>query len=183
MTIEEIFNNISTHMIEGVLIHDAMAAAYDFLGLYGFARFHDHQVCEEICGASHLAHYYSTHYHKLIQKQIIAPSDIIPENWFKYTTMAVDIATKRTAIKDLTNKWIEWEKSTKSLYQSMRQELIELKEVASALELDKYILDVSNELEYAEKQLIKLTSINYDLIEIESWQAPMSKKYKKKLGW
>jgi hypothetical protein len=42
MTIEEIFNNISTHMIEGVLIHDAMAAAYDFLGLYGFARFHDH---------------------------------------------------------------------------------------------------------------------------------------------
>ena len=65
----------------------------------------------------------------------------------------------------------------------MRLELISIGEVAAALELDKYIIDVSTELEHAEKEFIKLNTIGYDLIEIESWQEPMSKKYKKKLGW
>lgn len=65
----------------------------------------------------------------------------------------------------------------------MRLELISIGEVAAALELDKYIIDVSTELEHAEKEFIKLNTIGYDLIEIESWQESMSKKYKKKLGW
>lgn len=65
----------------------------------------------------------------------------------------------------------------------MRLELNNIGEVAAALELDKYIIDVSTELEHAERELIKLNSIGYDLVEIESWQEQMSKKYKKKLGW
>jgi len=41
MTIEEIFNKIASHMVEGIMIHDEMANAYDFLGLFGFAKLHD----------------------------------------------------------------------------------------------------------------------------------------------
>jgi len=47
------------------------------------------------------------------------------------------------------NKWIEWEKSTKKLYQEMRQELTIINDLDAALELDKYIRDVSKELSHA----------------------------------
>jgi hypothetical protein len=30
--------------------------------------------------------------------------------------MAIDIGAKRNAIRELMNKWVEWEKSTKKLY-------------------------------------------------------------------
>ncbi len=35
MTIEEIFSEISKHMIEGIMIHAQMADYYNFLGLKG----------------------------------------------------------------------------------------------------------------------------------------------------
>jgi len=47
MTVEEIFNKLASHMVEGIMYHDDMAKAYDFLGLSGFARCHDyHHICE-----------------------------------------------------------------------------------------------------------------------------------------
>ena len=183
MLLETIFSNLNTHMLQGILIHNTMAEAYDFLGLRGYARFHNYQSCEEMSDMQHLIHYYFTHYHKLIKKNQMEQLAIIPESWFKYTTMDVDQGTKRSAIKELITKWIEWEKETKTLYQNMRQELISIGEIAATIEIDKYILNVSTELEHAERELISLNTINYDLIEIESWQKPMCKKYKKKLGW
>ena len=44
------------------------------------------------------------------------PQPIIPDSWYKYTSMDVDASTKRNAIKDLTEKWINWERETKTLY-------------------------------------------------------------------
>jgi len=37
MTVEEIFNKIASHMLEGLKYHDEMAKLYDFLGLYGYS--------------------------------------------------------------------------------------------------------------------------------------------------
>ena len=183
MTIDEVFSKLATHMIEGLMFHDEVSICYDFIGLQAYAKEHSEHYMEESKGYRSLLHYYASHYHKLLKKESVPSPKLIPESWYKYTTIDVDPNTKRNAIKELMTKWIEWEKSTKLLYQSMRQLLTSINEVAAALELDKYILDVTNELEYAEKKLIKLNSINYDLVEIESWQQPMSKKYKKKLGW
>lgn len=181
MTIEEIFNKIASHMVEGIMIHDEMANAYDFLGLYGFAKCHDFHHIEETCAYRCLAHYYSTHYHKLLKIDTQVRQTIIPENWYKYTTMAVDANTKRTAVKDMMTKWIQWEKDTKQLYSEMRQELCTLGEVAAALKIDCFLKDVDDELVHAEKKYIKLETINYDINTIIGWQQPMYKKYKKQL--
>ena len=179
MTIEEIFNKIASHMVEGIMIHDEMANAYDFLGLFGFAKLHDCQHLEETCAYRKLAHYYSTHYHKLLKIDTQVRQTIIPESWYKYTTMAVDVNTKRSAVKDMMGKWVKWEQDTKKLYQEMRQELCALGEVAAALEIDCFIKDVDDELVHAEKKFIKLETIGYDIGTIISWQQHMYKKYKK----
>ena len=47
MTIEEIFNKIAAHMIEGIMYHDEFAKVYDFLGLWGYARCQDYHHLEE----------------------------------------------------------------------------------------------------------------------------------------
>ena len=95
----------------------------------------------------------------------------------------MDNSTKKGTIKDLMNKWVEWEKSTKQLYQEMRQELTTMGEIAAAIRLDEYICDVSSELHNAEKMLLRLEAINYDLVAIMDLQDKLHKKYKKKIGW
>lgn len=182
MTLEEIYNKLATHMKEGICYHDYLAQAYDFLGLYGFAHCHRHHSIEESEGYHKFIHYYSTHYHKLLT---LAPEahEVIPQTWYKYTTKDVDMNTRRSATKEFAQKWVEWETKTKTLYQEMRKELYILGEVAAALFLDEYILDVTHELKHAEKVLLKLETIGYDAPTILDWQKPLKDKYTKKLGW
>ncbi len=177
MTIEEIFIKLASHMVEGIMVHDEMANAYDFLGLEGFAKCHDHHHFEETCNYRCLVHYYSTHYHKLLKIDTQVRQTIIPEGWYKYTTMDVDVGTKRTAVKDLMKKWIDWEHDTKKLYQEMRQELYNLGEVASALKIDCFIKDVDDELIHAEKKYIKLEGTGYDSQYIIEQSEKLKKKY------
>ena len=129
-----------------------------------------------------LTHYYSTHYHKLIITTI-ENNNLIPATWYKYSSMAVDVNTRQNAIRDFTTKWITWEQQTKKLYEESREQLYQIGEIAAALYIDNYILDVTKELKHAEKLLLKLESINYDMPTIIDWQAPLCNKYKHKLGW
>lgn len=183
MTIEEIFNKIVRHMCEGIMFHDEMVQAHEFLGFWGMAKCQMNHLCEEKQGYLQLIYYYSTHYFRLLQPEEAAKPKLIPEVWYKYTTQAVDTGTKKTSLKDLMTKWIEWERSTKKLYQEMRKELEALGELDAAMEIDKYIRDVSKELSHAEKILLKLESVNYDMVYIEEWMEDLDRKYTKKLGW
>ena len=175
MTIEEIFNKLATHMHEGVMFHDELMQAYEFLGIWNLAKCHMKHSCEEKEGYHKLLHYYSTHYFKLLKEEEIVKPKLIPDVWYKYTTQAVDTGTKRTSIKELMVKWIEWERSTKKLYQEIRKELDSLNEIDAAIKIDKYINNVSKELSYAERQLLEFETIGYDIITIIDWD----KNYKK----
>lgn len=183
MTIEEIFVKLALHMKEGISFHDEMARAYDYLNIEGLFKCHIYRAQEEKQGYTSLYHYYITHYFKLLYLENISESKLIPDTWYKYTTQVIDGNTKRNAIKELMEKWIKWEQETKKLYQTMRQELCSINEIAAALFIDKYINEVDMELIDAQKKLNHLETIGYDLIEITNWQERLYKKYTKKLGW
>ena len=178
MTVEEIFNKLGAHMVEGIMIHDQMCNAYNFLGLCGFSALHAHQHIEETKCYIELSHYYTTRFHKLINLGVIENPKIIPENWYKYTTMNVDAGTRKNAVKEMMTKWVKWEQDTKKLYSEMRQQLCIINEVGAALELGDYIRDVDRELMYAEKKLLKLESLNYETSAIISCSEKLEKKYK-----
>lgn len=181
MTVDEIFGKLAQHMIEGVAYHDELVKAFDFLGWYGFAKCHEWHYFEESKGYRELMHYYATHYHKILQLEPAPKGKLISDSWYKYTTMAVDSGTKRQALKTLMESWINWEKETKKLYEEMFQELTNLREVAAADEVRKYICDVTDELKHAEKKLIKLETLGYDAVTIVEWQQPMYRKFKDRL--
>ena len=157
MTVEEIFSKINNHMEKGIAYHKEFIRAYSFLGLWGYAKCQEYHYYEEIC------------------------AQIIPSTWYKYTAQAVDVGTKRSSIKELLTKWIEWEKETKKLYEEMCFELTNLTEVAAAIEIQKYIQDVDQELSQAQKEQLNLESIGYNLDVIVDWQDDIRKKYKKKI--
>ena len=183
MTVDEIFVKIFEHMLVGVQFHDDMVQAYQYLNLDGLSYLHAYHAHEEKDNYLYLSHYYILHYFKILPIENLSKYKIIPDSWYKYSTCIVDNNTKRNAIKELMEEWIKWEKETKTLYQKMRCELAELNEIAAALHIDQYILDVDNELKDAQKKLMRLETINYDLVEITNWQEHLYKKYKKKLGW
>ena len=183
MTVEEIFTKVFQHMRTGVQFHDDIALAHDYLNLEGLSLLHTFHAREEKENYQRLYHYYLSRYAKLVPIENLSDSKIIPETWFKYSTYVVDNNTRCNAIKELMTKWIKWEQETKKLYQEIRQELALQGEVAAALQIDQYILDVDEELEDAQKKLMRLEIINYDLVEVMNWQERLYKKYKKKLGW
>lgn len=183
MTVEEIFNKIASHMLEGLKYHDEMAKLYDFLGLYGYSICQSYHFIKETESYRHLSHYYSSHYLKFLVIENVASPKLIPEAWHKYSTIAVDTGTKRNTVKELISKWIEWEKSTKKLYQEMKRALEEIDEIAATLYIDKLIAEVDKELQKAQKELIKLETLGYDIYFIIDEQNKFYHKYKKKLGW
>jgi hypothetical protein len=64
------------------------------MGIKRFARDHSKHFMEESESYRSLLHYYSTHYHKLLKIEDKKASNLIPENWYKYDTFAVDMKTK-----------------------------------------------------------------------------------------
>ena len=182
MTVEEIFSNISSHQILGLMVHTQLADYYDFLGLEGYKRCHEYHALKETCNYRGISRYFINHYNKLIPEQKIEDPEMIPQSWYNYTRQDVDNGTKRSAVKTALDKWVDWEKDTKELYEQMYKELMELDEVAGACKVKELICEVDEELKKAERYQLNKMMTEYNLSDIVHEQARKHKKYKKKLA-
>lgn len=181
MTVEEIFNSLSSHMLEGLMIHSQLSDYYGFLGLEGYQECHKYHYYEEDANYKKLIDYYLHHYDKLISNPSFVNPNIIPESWFGHSRFDVNMETRRSAIEAGMIKWIDWEIDTKRLYSQLYQELISLNEIAAAIELANYIKDVDYELADAMNKNLELKETNYDITVIIEEQKKEYKKYKKKI--
>ena len=181
MELKEIYSGIASHMISGIMIHEQMANYYDFLGLEGYKRCHEYHMMKEMCNFRSLNRYFINHHNMLIPEDKIENPEMIPMSWYKYTRQDVDATTKRNAVQTGLKAWVDWEKDTKSLYEDMYRELMEIGEVASACKIKEFICDVDCELKKAERYLLNKESANYDMVMIVGEQKRKHDKYKKKL--
>lgn len=183
MTIDEIFTELSGHMILNLMRHDQMSDYYDFLSLRGYKRCHEYHYHKEMCGYRKLHRYAINHHGKLIEEKRIEDPEAIPSSWYRYNRSEVDASTKRNAVKTGIEKWVAWEKETKDLYQRMYKELMNMGEEAVAIFLQKYIEDVDCELKWAERKAIELSDVDYSLAYIIGEQKRLHDKYKDKMAW
>jgi len=181
MTTSDIFSQIAQRMIEGLMTHSQLSDYYGFLGLEGYQECHKYRYFEENGNYKKIADYYLKHYNKLLIDQPFNNPDVIPSDWFKYTRQQVGPDVRRPAIQLGFEKWVKWEKDTKKIYEQYYQELINLNEVAAAIELKKYIADVDKELADARQEHLELEAIDYNISDIMLAQDDIKKKYKKKL--
>lgn len=181
MTIEDIFNKLSSHMIKGVMIHEQMADYYDFLNLHGYKKCHEYHSKCEMKNLRRLHKYFINHYNMLISESAIENPNVIPMSWYRYTRQDVDVNTKRSAVKDGIEKWVSWEEETKDLYEKMYTEAMNLGEVASAKKIACFVHDVDKELKWAQRKHINLLTADYSMSYILGEQNWLYDKYKEKM--
>ena len=163
MSIDEIFSALSAHMVEGMMYHDQMCRYYGFLGLYGYRKEHHEHFMSETEGYQRLNTYYSDHYNRLIPEQRSVDPKKIPENWWRYRKDEVDAGTKRLAIQQGVEGWIDWETNTKELYERSAKELFDLGDLAAYDFVMEYVKDVNDEMETAHRKRVSLQSTGYDM--------------------
>lgn len=136
MTIDEIFAKITTHQVEGMMIHSLFADYYEFLGLPSYSQCHTDRFLEESRAYKHTCRYFIRHYNKL------------------------------PVVKVGLERWLSWERSTKCLYQNMYKELLDLGEIAACGMVMELIRDVDSELQDAEQYHLNKKSLDYSIVNI-----------------
>lgn len=178
---EEVFSKLSAHFIKGMMVHDQMARYYDFLGLKGYKRIHEYQFYEESKVFRRINRYFINHHSKLIPEMRVDDPALIPESWYNYKREDVDGQTKRNAVETGMRKWVEWEQTTKTEIESAIKMLYDNGFVADANWVKNILKKVCYELKKAERKLIELQSVSFDLILITEEQEKVHDKYKGKI--
>ena len=156
MDVSEIFARLKQHALEGMVFHDEMVRYYDFLNLETHRKRHLRQYEEETRGYRRLCDYYMSRYNQLIPEKPMNRPDVIPESWYRYSRPDVDANTRNNAIRVASGKWVDWERETKTLYEEMYQELMNIGEIASAMFVSCMIRDVDEEHAEAVRKHIDL---------------------------
>lgn len=166
MTAHEIFGRISSHMVKGLMIHSDYADYYYFLNLVSYGEMHDKHYSMEVSTHRELKRWYVEHYNKLLPKEDFSYDTVIPQSWLKYSREDVDTNTIRTSVKSGLTAWVEWERETKSLYESMFKELMNIGDITGALYVQDLICDVSKELDFATSCMLTKNAVDYGISEI-----------------
>lgn len=180
MTVEEIFAKINSHMIEGVMLHDQLAAYYDFLSLHGFKRCHEYHALKEFAERRGFVRYYINHYNRLLPEPEAKDPKAIPTGWHAYARQQVDGGTKQKAIKAGFERWKAWETETKEMYEKAYCELCDLGEIAAACKVKELVKAVDMELKGVDRKILELESVDYDLVAIYLCQDTEHEAYKAK---
>lgn len=174
MTVEEVFQKVSGHMLKGIMFHTDMAEYFQFLGLSGYSKSHEDHAKEETESWRNLRRYYLAHYNRLLKDEGVVKDNTIPDSWFNYNRQEVDTNTLRLAVEDGFSMWIQWEKKTKSLYEQMSSELFGLGAYAAGVQLMNRVTDVDHELASAEQAKLNLDSSKYDIVYILDQQGAVT---------
>lgn len=163
MSIEEIFTSLSSHIVEGMMIHSQMADYYYFLGLKTYACEHDKHYKSESDTHRKISHHYICKYDKLIPESLPKNPGIIPESWFKHMRTDVDPSTKKNAVKNGMNLWYDWECDTAKLYEQLAKDCLSLGDMYAYDLISNVLSDVYEEKECAKNYILKLTAMDYDM--------------------
>ena len=169
-TAPEIYADIMAHQIKGLMVHSQLADYYMLAGLTKYAKCHEKHYKKESKAWRDTSKYYIEHFNRLIPEIPIDNPDVIPKEWYGATRQEVDTNTKRKAVERGLAIWVDWETDTKILYQKSYTALMELGEIAAALNLQKSICDVDSELAEAQRYHLNKKSTGYDISYIVSEQ-------------
>lgn len=176
----EVFNEISNRMIRNIMKHEQMADYFDFLNLHGLKRWHEYQFFEESAELRGIHRYAINHCNKMIREDDIESVKAIPTAWYNYTRLQVDSSTRKQAVKEALEKWYDWEKETKELYEVLFKRLTDNNKIAEADKVNELILDVDEEIKRVARKMLEYKSVDYNMDYIMYQQEEMHEEYRKK---
>lgn len=180
MTPIEIFSEIYTHKLKGVMFHAECASLYDFMGLRGYKRCHEYQSLSEFCQAISVSRYAINHLNQMLIDNPHQIQKITPANWKTATRFDVGDNDRKTMIRDIYKKWRDWETITKQYLSKKYKELFDAGNIPCSLKVQSMLSDVDSELKELERTYIKLNAVNYNIEYIVSIQDMIHEEYEKK---
>lgn len=180
MTASEVFSKINSRMIESMMLCDKLSNYYDFLGMMGFKREYEYYFLCEAVQMRGVNRYYINHYNELLSESQVSDPFSIPAAWYGHARKDVSANTKKSALKSATETWCNWLRETKKLYEQSYKELCDIGEIASACKVKELVSDADMRLKCADRQYIKLQSIDYDLPTICLMQDEIHAEYDEK---
>lgn len=180
MNVNDIFANASARMIEGIMMHEEYADYFDFLDLMGFKRLHEYQFLAESVEMRGIHRYFINHYNQLLNHKTVSKKSYIPSAWYGYDRTKVDPEAKKNAVKNIFETWTAWERESKKYYETCYCDLCDLHEIAGAMKMKEIVCDVDMELKQADRLLIMLDSMKYDLPSMFLMQDEMHEMYRQK---
>lgn len=171
----EIMSRISTHQIEGMMLHDQMADAFAFLALPGFEHLHTKQFEDESREMRAFHNYYITRMGMLMSEGRPEDPHVLPRSWVGYTRQQVTTDSKRKGVREMMERWVRWETETRQLYQESVAQLTECGEIAAACEVKRLLMEVDEELCRAQEMHLRLESVMYDMPTIDQMQWELMK--------
>ena len=181
MRIDDILNELATHMIQGMMFHEQLMNCYRFLSLPGYAKLHEYRYGEETEGYIRFTEFVTNHYDKLVKPNKVEDQAIVPESWYSMPRTDVSFDIRRESVSAGLSEWINWEKGTLHLYEDACQEMFNLGDMVGYNFVNKYVDDTFKELIYAKNEQLSKKSMNYDMTSIVEEQDTYEKFYKKKL--
>lgn len=168
MTVEEIFKNIVSHVLEGIMMHEEFANYFAFLGLHEYEGKQREQYLEESKLLNSINEHYINSYCKLIPRMKLGEiPKHIPDSMFGHVTEDLEANNIRQAVKTISKAWVEWEEKTKQLFEESYVKLVDDNSaVCSASFVKGLIEDVDKELAEAREFWLSNKLSNFDITKI-----------------
>lgn len=175
----EVFEKVSAHQVEGMMLHDQLADGFHFLALPGFAHMHEKQFEEESREMRKVKKYFISRMNVLLGEGRPENPHALPKSWMNYTRQQVTADSKRKAVRELMERWVSWEKETKKLYSEAWAMLTEAGEIAAACMIKELLRDVDEELSRAEELHLRMEAVTYDMATVDQIQVELEKDLQK----
>ena len=182
MSVHDIFANLSQHMVQGIMFHEDMVDYYNFLNLPGYAACHCWHAASESKARRELRKWHIRHCGMLVPYHTNTGEDNIPASWYKYTQIDVSPSDIQNAVKSGLEKWVDWEKQTKALYENAYSSLLQEGHIAAACFVKDLILDVSEEYATAYQYLLNKRACSFDIGAIMADQDKDTKTFRARMS-
>lgn len=173
----EIFNHISTRLVEAVMMHSNFDDLFRYIGMPGFAKTQLYQFICENREMKSVNYYCIEHLNLLVANDDVSFKKYLPKEFIGVGKIDVSALDKRDVVRYIIETWVEWEKGTKELYSNLSISLNENHDTASSLFVDELIKDVDLELKRATDLLVWLKNIDYDMCTIMLFQDDYCRTY------
>lgn len=181
MSVNDIFTEMSAHVIEGTMFHESLMKAYLFLNLEGYAACHEYHYLSESVSYARLCKFVSNHINTVVSPIPKSDNDVIPKSWINAKRSDISPQVRKEAIRSAFHEWLQWEEDTVSLYKRLYKEAVNLGDIVSSEFIKGYILDAEGELVYARNELISKEAMDFDIVSILEEQKFLEVKFRKRI--
>lgn len=180
MTSVDILQAVLQRKLKGVMFHDDMQTAFDYLNMHGFKREQEYRTFEEMGEFKSLERYLINHYDVMPIKKTDRV-EVNPLNIKSSTNrMSISPEQKKQMLKLLFEEWCEWERETIEMLEKFATHLAKNEYNVDAKKVKSLLKDTTMEYKYIERRLIEYNNVEWSLHHIYEIQHEMHEHFKDK---